>query len=54
LQLLRPEIKEILKVTKGLKKRIRGVVEKLRPEIAKTKTFREKGNLLHQAMHTFF
>jgi tetratricopeptide (TPR) repeat protein len=37
-----------------IRKRIRRVVEKLRPEIAKTKTFREKGNLLHHAMHKEF
>jgi len=46
--------KRDFKSFKRIKKRIRGVVEKLRPEIAKTKTFREKGNLLHQAMHKNF
>ena len=46
--------KRDFKSYKRIKKIIRGVVEKLRPEIAKTKTFREKGNLLHQAMHNFF
>jgi len=39
---------------KKIKKRIRRVVKKLRPEIAKMKTFREKGKLLHQAMHKEF
>jgi len=46
--------KRDFKSYKRIKKRIRGVVEKLRPEIARTKTFREKGNLLHQAIHNFF
>ena len=37
-----------------IEKRIRHFVDQLRPEIAKTKTFREKGNVLHQAMHKEF
>ncbi len=39
---------------KKIKKRIREFVETLKPEIAKTKTFREKGSALHQAMHNEF
>jgi tetratricopeptide (TPR) repeat protein len=46
--------KRDLKSFINIKKRIRRVVEKLRPEFAKMKTFREKGNLLHQAMHKEF
>jgi len=46
--------KRDFKSFKRIKKRIRGVVEKLRPKIAKTKIFREKGYLLHQAMHRNF
>ena len=45
--------KRNFKSFKRIKKRIQRVVEKLRPEIARTKTFRGKGNLLHQAMHNF-